>query len=55
MGLDSNTPGYVKKKRRKRERQEQRWARMAGPVTITYLPGREPGTCDTQENAGPNR
>ncbi len=46
------SPGHGRRRRKRRTAQERKWARMAGPVAVTYLSGREP---DREEEAGPNR
>ncbi len=37
MGGIVKTPRWEKKQRRRREQEEQRWAKLSGPLTVTWV------------------
>lgn len=49
------SPATLARIERALQRQEERWAAKAGPVTVTYLPGAEPATVPSKPVQKPHR
>ncbi len=52
MGRTVTSPRWNRKRRKQREREEQRWARQSGPVSITFV---DPATLGSAELASSSK